>query len=299
MAIATGKQAGEIERRSYHPPAPYKLDVEIFSMSDLRRRVSDDHLRRAHRIDFHMLMCVTRGECTHTVDFKPILCRPGSLLVLQPSQVEQFDVERIWDAWLVLFRPEFLFMPLTPGTVSDLNPVAVLASLPEHLPLQEHEYRLVRSVASQMHEDSKADTPAAEVHALIRHQLWALLLRLNMVHRQQETHLNKSPAELHRFKRFQQLVEQRYAKWHQVADYARALGCTEKSLTRATVTAAGITAKAFIASRINLEAKRLLVHTSLSVTSIGDSVGFDDPSNFVKFFKRDAGCTPWEFRRRH
>ena len=64
-----------------------------------------------------------------------------------------------------------------------------------------------------------------------------------------------------------------------------------QTLTRATTGVAGITAKAFIASRINLEAKRLLAHTSSSVATIADSLGFDDPSNFVKFFKRETGCT--------
>lgn len=38
-------------------------------------------------------------------------------------------------------------------------------------------------------------------------------------------------------------------------------GCTEKTLTRAAMSMAGVTTKAFIASHISLEAKRLLVHT--------------------------------------
>jgi AraC-like DNA-binding protein len=47
-----------------------------------------------------------------------------------------------------------------------------------------------------------------------------------------------------------------------------------------------------------LEAKRLLAYTTLPIALIGDRLGFDDPTNFVKFFKREAGCTPGEFRRR-
>lgn len=58
-----------------------------------------------------------------------------------------------------------------------------------------------------------------------------------------------------------------------------------------------MTAKAIIAARINLEAKRLLVHTSLPVGTIAEQLGFDEPTNFGKFFKREAGCTPAAFRR--
>lgn len=103
---------------------------------------------------------------------------------------------------------------------------------------------------------------------------------------------------LQRFERFRQTVEQRFATWHQVADYAHQLGCTEKTLTRAAMAAVGMSAKVFIASRINLEAKRLLAHTDLPVALIADKLGFDEATNFSKFFKRDTGCTPAEFRRR-
>ena len=103
---------------------------------------------------------------------------------------------------------------------------------------------------------------------------------------------------MRRFKQFRQLVEERLGQWHRVGDYAARMGCTEKSLGRAVAAAAGTTAKAFIAARITLEAKRLLAHTSLSVAAIADKLGFDEPTNFGKFFRREAGCTPVEFRRR-
>lgn len=61
---------------------------------------------------------------------------------------------------------------------------------------------------------------------------------------------------------------------------------------------AGVRAKTVIASRINLQAERMLVHSAMSVTLIGEHLGCDDPANFVKFFRREAACTPREFRRR-
>lgn len=135
------------------------------------------------------------------------------------------------------------------------------------------------------------------MHALLRYQLYALLSRLSIFHDRQEARVETSSRVLQRFKRFQQLVEKHFAKWRRVAEYAEQLGCTEKSLTRATMVAAGMSAKAFISSRINLEAKRLLVHTDSSVTLIAESLGFEEATNFIKFFKRETGCTPAEFRR--
>ena len=42
----------------------------------------------------------------------------------------------------------------------------------------------------------------------------------------------------------------------------------------------------------------MLIGTDLSVGSIGESLGFTEPSNFSAFFKRYAGISPAEYRRR-
>lgn len=45
-------------------------------------------------------------------------------------------------------------------------------------------------------------------------------------------------------------------------------------------------------------ARELLTATDLSIGRIADMVGFDEPSNFNLFFKREVGCTPGEYRAR-
>ena len=52
-----------------------------------------------------------------------------------------------------------------------------------------------------------------------------------------------------------------------------------------------------INERITLEAKRLLLYSSLKIKEIGYELGFDDPSYFVKFFKRQTGFLPADFRK--
>ena len=71
----------------------------------------------------------------------------------------------------------------------------------------------------------------------------------------------------------------------------------EKTLTRICSAVAGVGAKAFIASRLALEAKRLLVHTEMPISAIAQRLGFDEATNFTKFFRSIEGCTPGDFRR--
>lgn len=285
----------EIQRLDYQPDASYSLNVEVFSMADLRQRAKEQ-VRMTHRYEFHTLVCVTQGQCTQVVDFKSIACEPGSLLVLRAGQAHNYGQSGDWSGWNVLFRPEFVLPAST--TSRDLKFALDLGGLPEHMLLSGEELQKVTGLIEQMRVDTLIDAPKEDVHALLCHQLHALLTRLSILQgKRQAKGPAVSPAS-QRFKRFQQLVEEHFPQWHQVADYAGHLGCTEKSLARAVTASMGITAKAFIAARIVLEAKRLLAHTDLAVAAIGDRLGFDEPTNFSKFFKREEACTPAEFRRR-
>lgn len=292
-------QPNEMQRVGYRPPGEYRLDLEVFSIAELRRRVDIAHFRSAHRIEFYLLICITRGQCTHTVDFRPIECEAGTLLTLRPAQAQQFDAESDWDGWLVIFRPEFLLPLQLAGNVADIKLAVDLDALPEVLTVDREQSKTLAASIIQMHSDALLQAPAKDLHNLLRHQLYSLLLRLQIFHGQHEAKDKRAANSLVRFKRFQQLVEKNFAKWHQVSDYAKAIGCSEKSLTRAVSEVTGTVAKSYIASRINLEAKRLLAHTALPIGLISDRVGFEEPTNFVKFFKREVGCSPGEFRRQH
>ena len=285
----------DIQRLGYRPQTPNQLDLEVFSMADLRLR-GKEQVRVTHRYEFHTVVCVTQGTCTQMVDFKSISCEPGSLLVLRAGQAHNYGQDEDWDGWNLLFRPEFVLPVST--TSHDLKLALDLERLPEHMVLSGQELRKVTDLFQQMREDTLIDAPQDDVHTLLRHQLHTLLTRLSILQGRRQTQEPPVSPASQRFQRFQQLVDQRFAQWHQVADYASQLGYTEKSLARAVAAAAGTTAKAFIAARINLEAKRLLAHTDLPIVTIAEKLGFDEPTNFSKFFKRDAHCTPAEFRKR-
>jgi AraC-like DNA-binding protein len=94
-------------------------------------------------------------------------------------------------------------------------------------------------------------------------------------------------------------VEREYRRWHSVGQYASRLGCSEKSLSRATRTVVDMSAKSLLVDRIVLEAKRLLAHSVSPVAAIAAELGFDEATNFVKFFRRETGVTPGSFRGRH
>ncbi len=93
-------------------------------------------------------------------------------------------------------------------------------------------------------------------------------------------------------------VEQRFATTRRVEDYERLIGYSSKTLSRAARAATGLNAKEYIDQRVLLEGRRLLAHTRLSAGEVAQRLGFSELTNFIKFFRRNGGESPSEFRRR-
>jgi len=97
---------------------------------------------------------------------------------------------------------------------------------------------------------------------LLRNQLHALLVHLHLI---QADNKKTSPSVfLKRFISYRLAVERNFQHWHQAADYAKHLACSEKSLGRVTQSVA----KVFLSKRISLETQRLLSHTSMPIANI-------------------------------
>jgi len=67
-------------------------------------------------------------------------------------------------------------------------------------------------------------------------------------------------------------------------------------LNRAVKETTGKNTSELIAGRVVNEAKALLKHTDNTVAEVAYSLGFEHPSNFIIFFKKQTGLTPKALR---
>lgn len=101
---------------------------------------------------------------------------------------------------------------------------------------------------------------------------------------------------IRRFWQMKTLLDQNYSNVHTVQGYADMMGVSSRSLNECVRTNAGCSPLELINKRIMLEAKRMLVHTNMSIKEVSRTLGFEDASYFVKFFRRCDGRTPSELR---
>jgi AraC-like DNA-binding protein len=96
--------------------------------------------------------------------------------------------------------------------------------------------------------------------------------------------------------RYLELVERHATTRHRVADYAAELAVSAGHLSVLCDQFVGQRAKRILDDALVTRARRMLLYTDESAARVAAALGFDDPSYFSRFFRRETGQTPRAFR---
>lgn len=246
------------------------------------------------RAAFYQIIWVQRGHARHTVDFEPVTLAPGSLLFVGPGRVHTFDVTADYEGQLLLFTAAFFarseaaaqFLHTT-SLFQDVRDAPVVLAGGEAANFT----TLWAQLATEL-----AQAPDYYQPVVLQNTVHNFLLLAERAQRWQGYQPLASSPHLRDTTLFRTLVEQQCRTERTVRRYATQLGVSEKRLAQATVRVLGKLPKQVIAERLTLEAKRLLAYTPASSKEIGFALGFDEPTNFSKYFRRQTGLTPNQFR---
>jgi AraC-like DNA-binding protein len=98
---------------------------------------------------------------------------------------------------------------------------------------------------------------------------------------------------------FNLLVENHYRRQHGVQFYADLLHKSPKTLANVFALYNQQSPLQIIHERVALEAKRLLLYTDQSAKEIAYELGFEEVPHFSRFFKKQTGQAPTEFKETH
>lgn len=101
------------------------------------------------------------------------------------------------------------------------------------------------------------------------------------------------------FSRFYEALIQHYRESHEMAYYASVCCLSPKHFSDVIKKETGISANEWIATYVTIRAKMLLdSRKDMTVQQISLHLGFSEQASFARFFKRQTGHTPTEYRER-
>ena len=270
--------------------------IEILTIENLSNRKNDaDHNpEKAHQVAFNMIVYYTAGVSKQLVDFVWHPVKANSIIHLSKGQINAFQFTEGLKGFILVFTEDFLKKQMNSLPKNEIERLfnAHLFSpsiqVPEDSNVLNY-FQLFFEEYSNVKEDYNQNNVYASLHAII----FSKLERLKQL---QTSHFNRTEKVV-TFLNFKSLLEDNFSKSRNADFYAKKLSLTYKHLNTICKDTVHITAKQFIDTFVILEAKRLLINSEIKSTELAYRLGFEEPTNFVKYFKKHTGSTPNNFKK--
>jgi len=240
------------------------------------------HLRtdQPYRVDEGRVMMVTRGWVRVVINLEEQRLEQQSLIVLVADSI--FEIQEWSDDF-----------DLRAFTFKDL-PLFTSISQQTYLTLNDDEWRLTNEYVELMWHETRYQPLQPEV---ITHLQTALFLELKRFADREENLRQQTATRQDKiFHQFLRLVNLYGLRERKIEFYADKLCVTPNHLGTVIKKASGLTVMQWLNRHAIQKAKVLLRYSDLPIWEVAERMNFANPSFFSKFFKREIGMTPAEYR---
>ena len=158
--------------------------------------------------------------------------------------------------------------------------------------LNKHEYKIIMNVVELMRETSRIDIPDRRMLMARQLEFFLRLLSHYRISKLHETDVDKRVST-----QFHNDLAHHFREHRDVGFYAEKACLSSKHFSAVIKQETGHTAAHWIHTHIVAEAKMLLhIRRDLPVQAVADMLGFDEQATFSRYFRREAGISPTEFR---
>ncbi|MFI8396254.1 helix-turn-helix domain-containing protein [Pseudomonas sp. NPDC078863] len=268
-------------------PTPDLLHCETISS---RSREHQWEIKPHRHADLCQLLFVFKGQAALEIEGQRTQLQTPAIQVLPPLSVHGFRFSEDVEGFIVT-----LATPLINHLQAQLgDSVHALARVENYPAGKDGDY--LNSLFSALQAEYNGHQPARE---MLMHSLVSVIMvwvsRQAIVRHKASQRPQRQREYLNGFI---QLVEETYRQHVKVEDLAHRLGISVSHLNGTCRELAGQPALQIMHERQLLEAKRLLTYTSMTIYEMSELLGFSDPTNFTRLFRRRVGISPKAFRDR-
>lgn len=277
---------------------PVKCFFDVHSMEEVVG-FNPDLINEAHVNDFYLIAWFEDGMGRLMIDFKEYDIQDGAVFFVSPGQILQNKKLLRHKGHGIIFTEDFLdnmsvmMRKYVKDEIFGSHKSSSICYLDKNNLIDDVKYR-IRTISDE-YENGKQLFGYHDKLALLLSDLIIFLKR-------QGTWSNlfddgNMGNDYCYYLDFIDYVEDHFRQMRDVKDYAKALNMSVGTLNKSVTKISGKRPLEIINDRIALEAKRMLNYSlELKVKQVSGMLGFDDVSNFVKFFKHIVGMTPSDFR---
>ena len=294
-------------RRSYFKPdedhhlVPASSGIQHF---EIKHRCIWNNFIPVHRLDFYMVFIVTKGEGLHSFGLQKHYIKETMLCFIGPAMISSWQSETdaqqgffcsCSEDFFTLGRENKYFLHELPFFQVDGTAV---------LELSEEQAQYYLSLFGMM--KSEYENSGNYSDNILRSQLQLLLNKAYsqyLTGNEQAPGVNRAALRLLKSitavyeKDFKTLNNGKTVQLKKVADYALELGVSQNHLNDTLKAITGRSAGQLIRNQLIKLATMCLINSTKTISEIAYALGFEDPSYFARYYKKQTGQVPSGLRR--
>ncbi len=220
-----------------------------------------------------------------------------NLSFVSPQQIVTWDLKEIHEnsvCYMILFKPSFLPFLEDTYNIYQSFPYFKHYTSPGYK-LSKRQQELFVELLKKTHAEHETLTDGDTLE-IIRAYLTIFLFKA----KKELAYTEDNEFLIERSKQimfdFENLLTKTKHKRQVIKYYADQLNISPVYLSKCVKLITGKTVKQVMNEYLIIETKSLLKQSSKSIAEIGYSLGFEDDSYFIKYFKRNTGLTPNQYR---
>ncbi len=270
------------------------FQFDLVSFQDLLKKKPSDHSQfEFHKLSFFAIFIITEKEGKYNLNFNDYEYKKGTLFTVRKDNIHKFYQSKA-KGKLLVFTENFIVNHSNKLEASKLFMLfnEMLAS--PKLELNNMEFKEVLALIELIKEENVGVNDRYSP-SIVRNFVQILITKLFRI--KSKNHLVFDDNKyLTKFLELQKLVEADCFNNKKVSYYANIMGVTSKTLNNITQSIIHRTAKSFINEIVIIQCKRLIINSQDSLTEIAYQVGFNESTNFFKYFTKYTGVSPSQFR---
>lgn len=263
-----------------------KLDIGLtFKVSRFNEQIKST-VPHKHN-EYYELIFLEEGEGFHTIEAEKYIVTAPDFYFLKPGQLHFWQFTTIPKGFVLLLKEDEFDQIKESILIEMLRKLSVNPKIK----LEDWEYYSYLLIELEAEYNKKKMYSKEIMHGLI-------IVLVGKILQLQKTPTVGTVQVQTPIQKFQNILVRECPRLRKVHQYASALNMTPQNLNFICRKQSGISARDWISKQVMLEAKRYLLHTSNTIKEVAQLLLFTDTSHFVKYFRKNEGVTPQQFRKK-